>query len=141
MPDVNLFHEEDGGECTVENGAPELSNGFASAGYLSLFGGNEDDSGLTGDDAKQWWGNLDEPVEARRYRSETQYLMRSLPLVPANLRRVEDAAGRDLGWMVAEFGASITALATIPARNRMRLKVDILINGELTSFTYDEIRK
>src|SRR5690606_12757077 len=132
MADVHLFHTADGGEISVVNGVFQMREGWESAAYLSLFGGNERDSGVAGDDPLQWWANVVETREERRYRSETQNLLRSIPAVPGNLRRIEDAAGRDLAWFV-ELGhaTQVSARATIPALNRVNIQVAIEINGEV----------
>lgn len=132
MPDVRLFQTEDGGEIEVVGGQIELGDGLETAVYLSLFGGNDDDSGLAGDDSKQWWGNLGETEVARKYRSFTQYLLRALPLIPNNLRRIEDAAILDLQWMLEEKLASfVSATATMPARNTVKLELKIEISGRV----------
>jgi phage gp46-like protein len=136
MADLRIFHTANGGEVTWANGSPELADGLESSVYLSLFGGNEDDSGLEGDDARQWWGNLTETEPARRYRSETGHLLRAMPAVPANLRRVEDAAVRDLEWMVSELGASVSVRASIPALNQVLLQGAILIDGTKHPFDF-----
>ena len=83
MSDVLLSQTADGGEITVANGQVALTGGLESAVYLSIFGGNDSDSGQESTAPKQWWGNLDEPDPAGRYRGQTQYLLRALPLVPA----------------------------------------------------------
>ena len=139
MTDVRLHNTEDGGEITVENGRFEMSDGLEASAFLSLFGGNEDDSGLDADAERQWWGNLSESDPTREYRSETQYLLRSLPLIPANLRRFEDAAKRDLGWMVPSVASAVAASATIPALNTVRL--EIAINEDFVQPTIDAIIK
>lgn len=137
MADIKLFQAEDGGDIEFINGTPTLDvNGLETAVYLSLFGGNEDDGGLTADIPKQWWGNFSEPLEIRHYRSEAQHLMRSLAVVPANVRRVEDAALRDLSWMTTELGASTAARASIPALNTFKLQVIVEIDNQKIPFTF-----
>ena len=84
----------------MENGQIVLCDGKYAAVYLSLYGGNDDDSGLDGDAHRQWWGNMDETDPARTYRSETQHALKAAPLIPANLGQFEDAAKRDLAWMM-----------------------------------------
>jgi phage gp46-like protein len=127
MTDVLLRQTNDGGEITVENGLVLMSDGLEAAAYLSLFGGNEDDAGDAASEREQWWGNLVETEPSRTYRSETQHLIRSLPAVPSNLRRIEQAAARDLAWMLgAGIAKSIAAAASIPAVNRVRLEVTIV---------------
>lgn len=139
MADPLLTHTADGGTITFVNGVLTMSDGLRNAVYLSLFGGNEDDSGLSGDDLLQWWGNLGEADPALRYRSETQYLLRSIPAIPANMRRIDEAAERDLAWMVV-FGVAtlVSAQATIPALNTVRLAVKVEVNGRVYDFDFTE---
>lgn len=126
MTDVLLRQADDGGEITLQGGLMLLSDGLETAVYLSLFGGNEDDPGDV-DSPLQWWGNLLEAEPERSYRSETQYLLKSLPAIPANLRRIEQAAARDLQWMLDTDNAqSITVEATIPALNRVQINLTII---------------
>jgi phage gp46-like protein len=140
MSDVLLFHEDDGGEIEIENGTVSVVPvGLRTAAYLSLFGGNERDRGFPADDHLQWWGNLGEPPE-RRYRSETQGLLRSLPLVPASLRAVEGAALRDLAWMLEDLADDVRAAATMPALNRIKLVVEIIVGEETYRLDFEECR-
>lgn len=136
--DVLLFQTDDDGEITVENGLVEMSGGLETAAYLSLFGGNEDDDGR-GDNPLTWWGNLDEVDPVRQYRSETQNLLQALPATTGNLRRIEDAAGRDLAWFVDErVASSVVVTASIPGINRIKLIVDIEAVGDESSFEFTE---
>lgn len=122
--DVLLYQGNDDGEIDVVNGVVTMSGGLETAAYLSLFGGNEQDDGRS-DSPLQYWGNYGETPD-RQYRSETQYLLRSIPAIPANLRRLEDAATRDLGWFVSSGAAtSVSASATMPGPGRIRLVVSI----------------
>lgn len=138
MTDVLLRHTENGGDVQFVAGQAVMDDGLFNAVYLSLFGGNDDDSGLEADDRKQWWGNFDEPELTRRNRSETQFLLNSLPLVPANLRRVEDAAARDLEWMTESIADSVVVTASIPALNTINLNVDIVIDDKEYNFAFTE---
>lgn len=136
MTDVAMRHTEDGGEIDFVDGRSVMSDGLFNAVYLSLFGGNERDGG--GDDTAhlQWWGNLIESDPAAHYRSETQYLLRSIPAIPANLRRLEDAIGRDLAWMVGSIVDSVTASATIPGIGRVNLVVELVVDGNRFAFDF-----
>lgn len=122
--DVWVYQTTDDADIEVIQGLVTMSGGLETSAYLCLFGGNEQDDGRA-DNPLQWWGNYGETPE-RQYRSETQYLLRSLPAIPANLRRVEDAATRDLSTLV-DIGAAteIRVSASIPGINRLRLQVDI----------------
>jgi phage gp46-like protein len=137
--DVDLFQAPDGGEITFKNGLAVMSDGLPSAVYLSLFGGNELDSGEEGDDSQQWWGNCEEQAEARKYRSRTQYLLRALPAIPANLRQVEDAMVADTAWMLDEFATRIECSARLVAPRRVELEVSVSLgDAEPYVFTIPE---
>lgn len=137
MTDVLLRQTNDGGEITIEAGLALMSDGLETAVYLSLFGGNEDDAGDAAGERVQWWGNLDETEPARTYRSETQNLIRSLPAVPRNLLRIEQAAARDLAWMIASGVAkSVSVSASIPEVNRVVVAVSIVTLKEQIQLTF-----
>lgn len=130
MTDVLLFQTNDNGEIEIEGGQVTMTDSLETAVYLSLFGGNIEDDGSQ-DNPLTWWGNLVENEPANRYRSETQYLLGTVPAVSANLKRIEDAATRDLQWLEAgtlEVSASLTGLN--------RVKIDVTIDD--TPFSYSE---
>lgn len=136
--DVKLLQTADEGEINVENGIVEMSAGLGTAAYLSLFGGNEDDDGRA-DNPANWWGNLDEIDPVRQYRSETQHLLQALPATTGNLRRIEDAASRDLAWLVQNKAASsLTVAARMPGLNKIKLTINIEAVGEESSFEFVE---
>lgn len=137
--DVRLYNSDDGGAIDVENGRFSMADGLETAVYLSLFGGNEKDSGGQDGERFQWWGNLDEQLPERRYRSETQHLIEGLPMVPRNLLRMEDAAGRDLAWMVQTgLATSVSVRASIPALNTIKLRLDVIVNDKVHPFEFIE---
>lgn len=136
--DVLLCQTNDDGEINVEGGIVEMSGGLETAAYLSLFGGNEEDDGRA-DNPATWWANLDEVDPARQYRSETQNLLQALPATTGNLRRVEDAATRDLAWFVQNnVASSLTVSASIPGLNKIKLTINIEAVGEESSFEFVE---
>ena len=129
--DVLLLQTNDDGEITVTGGVVEMTGDFRTAAYLSLFGGNEDDT--------TYWGDKLETDPAFKYVSKTQNLLQALPAVSANLRRIEDAARIDLQWFLTKNIASSLDVATsIPALNRIQITVDIQADGEESSFTFTE---
>ncbi len=136
--DVRLFQTLDGGEIELKNGQLVTSDGLAEAAYLSMFGGNESDGGLKADNPQQWWGNVEERNPDRRYRSETQNLIRTLPATSSNLRRLEDAAKRDLAWFMLEIADSLDVVATIPRLNWVDLFVGLVIGGKPVGMTFAE---
>lgn len=137
MSDVRLYQASgDGGETTWINGQPVTAEGLETAAYLSLFGGNQDDSGLTDGEAVMWWANFEEPVAARRQRSQLQSLLRGIPATPSNLLRLEDAATADLAWMTTELKAKVTVEATMPALNAVNMHIAITIGDSTYPFDF-----
>lgn len=136
--DVLLCQTNDDGEINVEDGIVEMSGGLETAAYLSLFGGNEDDDGRDNSSAN-WWANLDEVDPSRQYRSETQNLLQALAATTGNLRRIEDAASRDLAWFTQNnVASSVTVSASIPGLNKIKLTINIEAVGEESSFEFVE---
>jgi len=136
--DVNLFQDLNGGDISVVDGVVGMTGGFGVAAYLALFGGNELDEG--GDDTTfQWWGNVDEVDPSKRYRSETQFLLKSLPQTSANLLALEEAALRDLEFFTTEkIANSIEVVASIPALNLLSLAITIRADGDESNFKFTE---
>ena len=134
--DVRIYQTNEGGEIQYVNGQPTMADGLESAVFLSLFGGNRDDAGGDATRDRSWWANADEPDQSRVYRSETQNLLRSIPAVPANLTRIEDAANRDLAWMLDSVADAVVAQATIPKLNAVTITVSIEIDGQKFPFTF-----
>lgn len=138
MTDVLLFQTPDNGEVEIEGGLVTLTPGLDTAAYLSLFGGNWKDDGSQ-NNRQTWWGNLGEQDPSRRYRSETQYLLGTIPATSRNLRRVEDAATRDLQWLLDEaIASSLTVSASLIGLNRVKIEVIIRAEGDESQFNYTE---
>ena len=136
--DVLLCQTNDDGEINVEGGIVEMSGGLETAAYLSLFGGNEDDDGRP-DNPFTWWANIDEVDPSREYRSETQNLLQALAATTGNLRRVEDAANRDLAWFTQNnVASSVSVSASIPGLNKIKLTIDLEAVGEESRFEFVE---
>lgn len=141
MPDVRLYMTPDGGGIDVANGVIVMSDDMLeTAAILSMFGGNEQDGGQEGTRHLQWWGNLDEPLPERRYRSESQFLLRSIPLISGNLLRLQDAAAGDLAWMVAELGAKISVAVRMPRVNAVAYDITIDVDGRKVAFSLESPR-
>ncbi len=118
--DVFIFDTADGGDITQDLA---IRDGLESSVYLSLFGGNVKDDGRE-NNAFKWWGNIGENNPPRQYRSETAYLLATVPPTPSNLRRVEDAAGRDLAWCITEaVSKTVKVVASMPKLNFVKLVV------------------
>lgn len=135
--DVLLFQTGDGGNITIENNSDvTLTGGFETDFYHSLFGGNEDDDG-TAASTKSWWGNLLETDPAFHFRSRTQFLLISLPLVSGNLRKIEDAVKIDLKPYV-DRGAitELTVAVSITGPRRVKIRITALADGKKIDITF-----
>lgn len=138
MTDVLLYQTNDNGEVEIEGGLITLTPGLDTAAYLSLFGGNWKDDGSQ-NNRQTWWGNLDETEPAKRYRSETQYLLGTIPATSRNLRRIEDAATRDLQWLLDEsIASSLTVSASLIGLNRVKIEIIVRAEGDESQFNYTE---
>lgn len=136
--DVRLFQTVDDGDISVVDGITQLTGGFDTSFYLSIFGGNFEDDGAE-DSQLTWWGNLMEVDPAFKYVSRTQNLLRGLPATSGNLRRVEEAALRDLQWYLdAGIADSVTAEASIPEYGRIRIAGVVTVRGEAVPFEFTE---
>jgi phage gp46-like protein len=136
--DVNLFQTPDGGDITVEGGLVTMGGGLNTAVYLSLFGGNENDDARP-DNSANWWGNIGEENSSREYHSETQNLLQGLPATTGNLKRLQDAAIRDLDWMLNDKVASyVNVVASIPGVNKIKLTIDVEALGQESRFEFVE---
>lgn len=136
--DVRLYHTLDDGDIVIEGGVIEMNGGLGTAAYLSLFGGNEDDNGRP-DNPATWWGNRIELDLSKRYISELQHLTQTMPLITGNLRRIEDAALRDLQWFLTErIASSVEVEASIPDVNRVDITVKIQVEGREFTFQFTE---
>jgi hypothetical protein len=124
LTDVLHFQTPDGGEITVENGTTTMTDGPATAVYHSAFGGNEDDPG-EGDTTREWWGNKIETDTLKHYRSRTQYLLRNIPAIPANLPRIQAAFEQDIAALVeTEVLVDPVVTVSIPRLNTVRIVLD-----------------
>ena len=118
--DVYLFDTVDGGDVTRDL---EIRDGLESSVYLSLFGGNVKDDGRE-KNPFNWWGNIGENDLSKVYRGETAHLLATVPPTPSNLRRIEDAALRDVNWIKTEkISDIIRVVAGMPKLNFVKLIV------------------
>ena len=136
--DVLLFQTTDDGEILIENGIVGMSGGLETTVFLSLFGGNEDDNGADKNKA-EWWGDLNETENKYKYRSETQNLLKSLPATSNNIKRIEDAANRDLSWMIEnKIASNIEIVVSMPGINKVGINIAVEAFGKESDFKYIE---
>ena len=136
--DVLLCQTPDNGEVEIIDGIVTMDGGLDTAAYLSLFGGNYDDnSGF--DTTLQWWGNIGESDQSRGYRSETQFLLHSIPATSFNLLRIEDAVKNDLNWLLTEkIATELQVSVSIPNLNKVNITVNINAIGSPKEISFYE---
>jgi phage gp46-like protein len=128
MSDVLIKQTNNEGDIECVGGVVTLTGGFESAVYLSLFGG-----------PSQWWGNLLETDPARQYDGETEKTLKGAPATPANLRKVEQAAQRDLSWLIATKAANtVSVSASMPGVNKINFLILISAVGLESRFEFTE---
>ncbi|GHU66619.1 hypothetical protein FACS189447_07860 [Spirochaetia bacterium] len=124
--DALLFETVDGGELFIENGLFISDKKFSSAVYLSLFGGNSDDSGKVKNN-NEWWGNkLEGIAENEKLVSRFQNIIYGLPMTVKNIREAEAAAALDLKWFIIEkIADEINVNGRATGKNEFNLMVEI----------------
>jgi hypothetical protein len=137
--DVLLYQSDNDGDINIVGGITEMTAGFDTMIYLTLYGGNVEDPGRD-DKSKQWWGNWTEPDPARHYRGEYQNLIQGLPASSANLVLVEGAAKRDIerAFVDTKIADKVTVAATIPARNQIKITIGIEADGKRSDYEFTE---
>jgi phage gp46-like protein len=127
--DLLLIDTPDGGDITVDNGFFKADRAFATAVYLSLFGGNKEDAGKIKTN-KTWWGNTLEGItEAEKMASRFQNIISGLPLTVKNIKAAETAAKLDLAWVIDQgIADKIEAEGRTGEKNYFVLEVQILKN-------------
>lgn len=136
--DVVLFQSVDGGEVQYASGLITMDGGIQTAAYVSMFGGNYEDDGQ-GENNLGYWANLLETEPSKKYRSETQHLLDSIPATSGNLRRIEDAARRDLEWFITDgVASSVEVAASIPGINQLLVEGSIQAAGGSVDFKFLE---
>ena len=137
--DVSLFNTPDGGEISIENGVALMNGGLETTVYLSLFGGNSDDTGKA-DDPRSWWGNQFVTDPAFEYRSETQFFLTGVAAIPANLNLLEKTIERDLAWMFTKkIISNLEIFVSMPAPKRVNMILEIEAFGVIYKFNYTEM--
>lgn len=122
----------------VLNGVVTMTGSFETAAQLSMFGGNFADDGVVANPF-EYWGNLLETEPERQYRSQTQFLLQSMPATSANLLRLDAAGLADLQWFLdLNIASDVTVESTIPGLNRVDIDVAIVAKGVETQFTFTE---
>jgi phage gp46-like protein len=125
--DLLLLDSSDGGDIAVENGLFAADGRFATAVYLSLFGGNKDDPGKVAS-KNEWWGNKTGGItENEKLRSRFQHIIAGLPMSVKNIKEAEKAAVMDLEWLIKEgIADAINVYGRSLGKNTFTVSVEIL---------------
>ena len=124
--DVLLIDTPDGGDIVIENDLIQPDKNFSTAVYLSLFGGNKDDTGKV-KNKNQWWGNYLAGIsQNEKLRSRFQNIIMGLPMTVKNINDAENAAYKDLEWFIEdEIADKITIQSQTTGIKRFNLYVKI----------------
>ena len=130
--DVLIFDSIDGADISVINGLVTMDNGFNSAVYLSLFGGDEDDTGEVVNN-NTWWGNkLQNMSENEKLVSRFQAFIKSVPLTSKNILLAEEKVEQDLQWMVDDgIADSIESVISVVGKKEINLTITVSKYGEV----------
>lgn len=127
--DVLLEDTPDGGNIIITDGLIKDDKGFSTAVLISLMGGNFDDPAVI-ESNQSWWGNLIGDKETE-IRSSFQNTVCSLPLTTKNLQTAEDAAKKDLQWLIDKgIADEINVTGSIENIKRASFEVKVIKNGE-----------
>ena len=124
--DVLLLSTEDGGDLNIEGGLIQMTGGFETAVYLSLFGGNDLDNGSPATKPFQFWGNL---LDNNLMTSKTQNTLQGCAATPNNLRVVNEAILFDLNWLKEDkIADDIIINLSLPSKNRLQIEIEVRKN-------------
>ncbi|MCL2410076.1 MAG: hypothetical protein FWC97_00390 [Treponema sp.] len=130
--DLLLRDTLDGGDITITDGFIVSDRTFDTAIYLSLFGGNKEDSGRV-QNKKTWWGNTLRGVnENQKLVSRFQAFIFGTPMSTKNILEAEEVAKLDLAWLVDEKLANeIIVDGRAVGHNRLSLKIQLKAGEEI----------
>jgi len=135
--DVLIWQGQDDGDVESIAGVMTMTNGYESMYFLTLCGGNEEDSNTPDTVHLQWLGNEDEPVE-RQYRGRVQNLLNGISITSGTMQTLKDAAIDDL---TLAFGNLITALdVKVYALSTNKVKIEttlIMADGTIEPLSID----
>lgn len=130
--DVYMYDDIDGGDISIVNGLVVGDRAFATASYLSLFGGCQEDDGKV-DDPKTWWGNRFRGTpEDEKLVSRVQAFFKRKPVTTKNIQIAEELAKQDLEWLITDGVADDVSVEIHSVdKNRIQLTVIVKKSGEL----------
>jgi len=134
--DLLLIETPDGGDCMLDNGLLLADHGFATAFYLSLFGGNKEDAGKF-KNRNTWWGNTIPGVaENEKVTSRFQHFIQAVPMTIKNIKEAEGMAQLDLKWAIEE---KIVDAIDVSIRSESMNKIRLFVTATKEGRTIHEV--
>lgn len=129
MKDITLYETGSGGDFFIENNDLSLSNTLVNNIYISLFGGNVEDSTtgfeIEGQLREDWWANslIFSEQKQRQFNSETERILRNAVLNSSGRIEVIRAVENDLKHL--KSFAKILVDTTVLSSNKIAIFVKI----------------
>ncbi|ORC37257.1 hypothetical protein B4O97_03445 [Marispirochaeta aestuarii] len=122
MADLKITPTRDGGEITIVNGKPEMTDGLFNAVYLSIFTG-------------PWWGNLATPKD-ERYTSTLPQAMNG-PVTVNTRNDVIESVRSAIAWLTdSGIADEVIVEAEIEPGGRLDLRVKIVKPENIETYAY-----
>lgn len=127
--DVKLIITKEGFDIDLKNNFVEMTSGFESAIFLSIFGGNEEDDYSEATKEKQFWGNR---LNGNQYRSRTLKFINGSYANAQNLQLLEKNILLDLNWFIEEnIADTLEVDCSIPNFNELKIDIRLLRDSKL----------
>lgn len=127
--DVKLIITKEGFDIDLKNNFIEMTSGFESAIFLSIFGGNEEDDYSEATKEKQFWGNR---LNDNQYRSRTLKFINGSYANAQNLQLLEQNILLDLNWFIEEnIADTLEVDCSIPNFNELKIDIRLLRDSKL----------
>lgn len=127
--DVKLIITKEGFDIDLKNNFIEMTSGFESAIFLSIFGGNEEDDYSEATKEKQFWGNR---LNGNQYRSRTLKFINGSYANAQNLQLLEKNILLDLNWFIEEnIADTLEVDCSIPNFNELKIDIRLLRDSKL----------
>ena len=127
--DVKLIITKEGFDIDLKNNFIEMTSGFESAIFLSIFGGNEEDDYSEATKEKQFWGNR---LNGNQYRSRTLKFINGNYANAQNLQLLEQNILLDLNWFIEEnIADTLEVDCSIPNFNELKIDIRLLRDSKL----------
>ena len=113
--DIHIYESGNGGEMRLKNNDIILSNSIYQTIYISLFGGNVNET--------DWWGN--NLFNSKKFNSETEKTLTRTALNSSSRFEIENAVKQDL----KEVSKLIDAEINVKILSKNSVKITIFISS------------